>query len=74
MRLRNLIRDLLFTNIKFEVDEDSGNKCTYVVFKIFHFLSTGLKNHKNIWFFSNTGPDSLKNHKAQHSMLGHHRP
>ena len=23
-----------------------------------------LKNHKNIWFLSNTGPDPLKNHKA----------
>ena len=23
-----------------------------------------LKNHKNIWFLSNTGPDHLKNHKA----------
>ena len=36
-----------------------------------------LKNHKNIGFLSNTGPDTLKNHKAslpsQHSMLGNHR-
>ena len=24
----------------------------------------GLKNHKNIGFLSNTGPDPLKNHKA----------
>ena len=23
-----------------------------------------LKNHKNIWFFSNSGPDPLNNHKA----------
>ena len=29
-----------------------------------------LKNHKNIGFLSNTGPDPLKN---QHSMLGHHQ-
>ena len=29
----------------------------------------------DIGFLSNTGPDSLKNHKTtkQHSMLGHHR-
>ena len=27
-----------------------------------------LKNHKNIGFFSNTGPEPLKN------QLGHHRP
>ena len=41
-----------------------------------------LKNHKNIRFFSNTGPEPMKNHKAtmplkpafKHSMLGHHRP
>ena len=34
-----------------------------------------LKNHKNIGFFSNTDPDSLKITKlsGQHSMLGHHR-
>ena len=33
-----------------------------------------LKNHKNIGFISNTGPDLLKNHKAakQDSMSGHH--
>ena len=33
------------------------------------------KNHKNIGFLSNTGPDSLKNDKllSQHSMLGHYR-
>ena len=34
-----------------------------------------LKNHKNIGFLSNTGPDPIKNTKlpSQHSMLGHHR-
>ena len=34
-----------------------------------------LKNHKNIEFLSNTGPDPLKFLKlpSQHSMLGHHR-
>ena len=34
-----------------------------------------LKNHKNIGFSSNTGPDPLKITKlpSQHSMLGHHR-
>ena len=32
------------------------------------------KNHKNIGFLSNTSPDPLKNHKSQHSMLGHNRP
>ena len=33
-----------------------------------------LKNHKNIGFSSNTGPDPLKKAKlpSQHSMLGHH--
>ena len=33
-----------------------------------------LKNHKNIGFLSNTGPDSLKITKlsSQHLMLGHH--
>ena len=37
---------------------------------------TPLKNHKNIGFSSNTGLDSLKNHKATKpafEMLGHHR-
>ena len=35
-----------------------------------------LKNHKNIGFLSNTGPDPLKITKlhSQYSMLGHHRP
>ena len=35
-----------------------------------------LKNHKNIGFLSNTGPDRLKITKllSQHSMLGHHWP
>ena len=35
-----------------------------------------LKNHKNIGFFSNTGPEPMKNQvsTSQHSMLGHHRP
>ena len=28
-----------------------------------------LKNHKNIGFFSNTGPDPLKNHKATKPAL-----
>ena len=28
-----------------------------------------LKNHKNIWFLSNTGPDPLKNHKATKPAL-----
>ena len=34
-----------------------------------------LKNHKNIGFLSNTGPDPLKMTKlpSQHSMSGHHR-
>ena len=34
-----------------------------------------LKNHKNIEFLSNTGPDPLKFSKlpSQHSTLGHHR-
>ena len=34
-----------------------------------------LKNHKNIGFLSNTGPDPLKITKlpSQHSMLGHHQ-
>ena len=27
-------------------------------------VRTPLKNHKNIMFHSNTGPDPLKNHKA----------
>ena len=27
-------------------------------------VRTPLENHKNIGFFSNTGPDPLKNHKA----------
>ena len=27
-------------------------------------IRTTLKNHKNIGFLSNTGPDPLKNHKA----------
>ena len=33
-----------------------------------------LKNHKNIGFLSNTGPDPLKITKlpSQHSMLGQH--
>ena len=33
-----------------------------------------LKNHKNIGFLSNTGPDPLEITKlpSQHSMLGHH--
>ena len=31
MRLRNLVRVSLFTNIKFEMDEDSSDVCTYVV-------------------------------------------
>ena len=35
-----------------------------------------LKNHKNIGFLSNTGPNPLNNQKAiasQHSVLGYHR-
>ena len=36
MRLRNLVSTSLFTNIKFEEDEDSGDVCAYFVFKIFH--------------------------------------
>ena len=34
-----------------------------------------LKNHKNIGFLSNTGPDPLKITKlpSKHSMLGHHQ-
>ena len=31
MRLRNLVRVSLFTNIKFEMDEDSSDVCTYVL-------------------------------------------
>ena len=33
------------------------------------------KNHKNIGFLRNTGPDPLKNHKATEpdSILGRHR-
>ena len=31
-----------------------------------------LKNHKNIGFLSNTGPEPL-DIPSQHSMLGHHR-
>ena len=36
---------------------------------------TPLKNHKNIGFLCNTGPDPLKTTKlsSQHSMFGHHR-
>ena len=30
---------------------------------------TPLKNHKNIGFLSNTGPDPLKNHKATKPAL-----
>ena len=39
-------------------------------------LRTPLKNHKkNVCFFSNAGPDPLKNTKlpSQNSMLDHHR-
>ena len=39
-------------------------------------VRTPLKNHKNIGFLSNTGPDPLKkpiNLPSQHSMLGHHQ-
>ena len=35
-----------------------------------------LKNHKNIGFLSNTGPDPKKNKKkllSQYSMLGYHQ-
>ena len=34
-----------------------------------------LKNHKNVGFFSNTGPDPIKftNLPSQHSMLGRHQ-
>ena len=34
-----------------------------------------MKNHKNIWFLINCGPDPLKITKlpSQHSMLGHHQ-
>ena len=36
-------------------------------------VQTSLKNHKNIGFLSNIGPDPLKITKllGQHSMLGH---
>ena len=39
-------------------------------------VRTPLKNHKNIVFFSNTGPDPLKITmlQSQHSMFGQHRP
>ena len=36
-------------------------------------VRTPLKNHKNIGFSSNTGPDLLKNRRSQLSMLGHQR-
>ena len=38
-------------------------------------IRTPLKNHKNIGFLSNVGPDPLKITKlpGQHSMLGHHQ-
>ena len=38
-------------------------------------VRTPLKNHNNIEFLSNTGPDPLKFSKlpSQHSTLGHHR-
>ena len=38
--------------------------------------SPPLKNHKNIGFLSNTGPDPLKIKKlpSYHLILGHHRP
>ena len=36
MHLRNLISVSLFPNIKFEVDEDSGDICMYALIKIFH--------------------------------------
>ena len=28
-----------------------------------------LKNHKSIWFLSNTGPDPLKNYKAEQASI-----
>ena len=34
---------------------------------------TPLKNHKNIGFSNNTGPDLLKNRRSQHLLLGHQR-
>ena len=40
MRLRNLVRVSLFTNIQFEMDEDSSNVCTYVVYEFSGSLST----------------------------------
>ena len=38
-------------------------------------LDPPLKNHKNIGFLSDIGPDPLKKYKAtsQHSMFDHHR-
>ena len=32
-------------------------------------VQTPMKNHKNIGFLSNTGPDPLKNHKATKSVF-----
>ena len=39
-------------------------------------VQTTQKNHKNVGFLSNTGPDPLKSTRlpSQHSMLDHHRP
>ena len=43
-------RDLALLDLSACVDQEGG--------------TGGLKNYKNIGFFSNTGPDSLKNKKA----------
>ena len=36
-------------------------------------IGTPLENHNAIGSLRNTGPEPLENHKAAHSMLGHHR-
>ena len=38
------------------------------------FLTPPLRNHKNIEFLVNTGPEKNTKLPSQHSMLGHHRP
>ena len=49
MRLRNLVRVSLFTNIKFEMDDDSSDVCTYVVYEFGGFLSTWNKLRNQFW-------------------------
>ena len=49
MRLRNLVRVSLFTNIKFEMDEDSSDVCTFIVYEFDGFLSTWNKLRNQFW-------------------------